>query len=81
VAVCGHQELSDGALVRIGLGQGESHDDPMWAHREGHLEAVDPLGLGDTSAKGGLASREAVATGAGPYDGRYEGSVQHVVDL
>lgn len=55
--------------------QSESYDDALWTHREDHLEAIDPLCLGDAAAEGGLAGEEALAAGPHPNDGWYESGV------
>jgi hypothetical protein len=49
VAVGGQQELPDGSLIRVGLGQPEGSNYPFWSDRERYLEAVDPFGLGDAA--------------------------------
>jgi hypothetical protein len=38
------KELPDGALVAVGRCQPEGDDDALRVHREGYLEAADPLG-------------------------------------
>src|SRR5215204_6158490 len=53
---------------------------PFGGYREGHLEAVDPLGLGDASTKGGLSGKQTIATRPNTYHSRNEGGIHHVVD-
>ena len=54
---------------------------PFGGYREGHLEAVDPLSLGDASTKGGLSGKQTIATRPNTYYSRNEGGIHHVVDL
>src|SRR5918994_6981706 len=55
VAVGGQQELPDGSLIRVGLGQPDGSNYPFWSDRECYLEAVDPFGLGNAASEGGLS--------------------------
>src|SRR5215207_2209205 len=54
---------------------------PFGGYREGHLEAVDPLSLGDASTKGGLSGKQTIATRPNTYYSRNEGGIHHVVGL
>jgi hypothetical protein len=81
VAVGGQQELPDGSLIRVGLGQPEGSNYPFWSDRERYLEAVDPFGLGDAASEGGLSGEEALTGGSDSHDGRNEGGVEHMLNL
>ena len=81
VAVGGQQELPDGSLIRVGLGQPEVGNYPFWSDRERYLEAVDPFGLGDAASEGGLSGEEALTGGSDSHDDRNEGGVEHLVNL
>ena len=84
MAVGGQQELPDGSLIRVGLGQPEGSNYPFWSDRERYLEAleaVDPFGLGDAASEGGLSGEEALTGGSDSHDGRNEGGVEHMVNL
>jgi hypothetical protein len=81
VTVGADQELAYRSLVAIGWGEAEGGDDPFGTHREGDLEAVDPFGLGDAPAEGGLPGEEALAASADPHDRWDQGGVHHVVCL
>src|SRR5215212_3332657 len=76
----GHKGVCYGPLVGGGRGQPEGGDDAPRIDHQGHLEAVDPFGLGGAPAEGGLPAEEPLAGSPHPHDGRDEGRVHHVVD-
>src|SRR5215208_1703115 len=80
VTVAGHEGVCYGPLVGGGRGQPEGGDDAPRIDHQGHLEAVDPFGLGGAPAEGGLPAEEPLAGSPHPHDGRDEGRVHHVVD-
>jgi hypothetical protein len=61
VAVTGHEGLPYGPLVGGSRGQPEGGDDAPRIYHQGHLEAVDPLGLGGAPAEGGLPAEQPLA--------------------
>ena len=80
--VSGYEGLSDGPLVGGRGGQEEGAYHALGIYHRGHLEAVDPLGLGGAPAEGGLPAEELLASFAGPHphDGRDERRVHDAVD-
>src|ERR687889_1148031 len=80
VTVAGHEGVCYGPLVGGGRGQPEGGDDAPRIYHQGHLEAVDPFGLGGAPAEGRLPAEEPLAGRPHPHDGRDEGRVHHVVD-
>jgi hypothetical protein len=58
VAVRRHEGVPYGPLLGGGRGQTENGNHPAGIYHEGHLEAVDPLGLGGAPAEGGLPAEE-----------------------
>src|SRR5919112_5964216 len=82
VKVSGYEGLSDGPLVGGRGGQEEGAYHALGIYHRGHLEAVDPLGLGGAPAEGGLPAEELLASFAGPHphDGRDERRVPDAVD-
>jgi hypothetical protein len=61
MSILADKPIPYGALVGGGLGQAESGDDTLRAHRERYLEAVDPLGLGGTPPEGRLPAKQPFA--------------------
>jgi hypothetical protein len=49
--------------------------------RESHLEAIDPLGLGNAATEGGQSSEEPLAACSHPHHCRDQGGVEYMVDL
>src|ERR671920_1768449 len=58
VKVFGYERFPDGALVGGGGGEAESGDHAVRVYHEGHLEPVDPLGLGGAPAEARLPAEE-----------------------
>src|SRR5215208_4992204 len=56
VTVAGHEGVCYGPLVGGGRGQPEGGDDAPRIDHQGHLEAVDPFGLGGAPAEGSESS-------------------------
>src|SRR5215203_2266781 len=82
VEVGGYEGLPDRALVGGGHGQTEGSDDALGVYHQGHLEAVDPLGLGGAPSEARLTAEKPLASFAGPHphDGRDQRGVHHAVD-
>src|SRR5215212_12171619 len=80
VMVAGHEGVCYGPLVGGGRGQKEGDNDAPRIDPQGHLQAVDPFGLGGAPAEGGLPAEEPLAGRPNPHDGRDEGRVHHAVD-
>src|SRR5215216_5356588 len=81
VRVLDDEKVPYGPLVGGSLRQTKSADHALWADRKCYLEPVNPLGLRDAPAEGGLPSKQSLARSSYPHNGRDESSVQHMVDL
>jgi len=77
MSILADKPIRYGALVRSGHPEGG--DDALRAHREAHLETVNPLGLRSAPAEGNLPAEEPFARSPYPHDGRDEGGIRHVV--
>src|SRR5215218_7633812 len=82
VEVGGYEGLPDRALVGGGHSQTEGSDDALGVYHQGHLEPVDPLGLGGAPSEARLTAEKPLASFAGPHphDGRDQRRVHHAVD-
>jgi hypothetical protein len=81
VTVGGYEGVCFEPLVGGGFRQPEGGDDAPRIDHQGHLEAIDPLGLGSAPAEGGLPAEQPLAGRPHPHDdGRDEGGVHHAVD-
>src|SRR5215218_11025811 len=81
VRVLDDEKVSYGAVVGGCLRQPEGADHALWADRKCYLEPVNPLGLRDAPAEGGLPGKQSLARSSHPHNGRDESSVQDMVDL
>src|SRR5215203_2891087 len=80
VEVGGYEGLPDRALVGGGHGQTEGSDDALGVYHQGHLEPVDPLGLGGAPSEARLTAEKPLARSPHPHDGRDQRRVHHAVD-
>jgi hypothetical protein len=80
VTVGDYEGLCYGPLVGGRRGRPEGGDHPVRVHHQGHLEAVDPFGLGGAPPERSLTGEKPLARSPHPHYGRDEGGVHHALE-